>query len=96
MEFLIIVCSATLQDEINMLFERLEITGFTHLPQATGAGKGGGIRLNDEVWPGENSMYMIAVDKQQSAAVKDWVRRYRQEPLREGLKLFSLPLNEVI
>ncbi|PKL49460.1 MAG: hypothetical protein CVV42_05595 [Candidatus Riflebacteria bacterium HGW-Riflebacteria-2] len=96
MEFLIIVCSATLQDEISMLFERLEITGFTHLPQATGAGKGGGIRLNDEVWPGENSMYMIAVDRQQATAVKDWVRRYRQESLREGLKLFSLPLNEII
>lgn len=96
MEFLIIVCSATLQGEMTMLLERLDITGFTHLPQATGAGKGGGIRLNDEVWPGENSMYMLAVDKQQAAAVKDWVRRYRQESLREGLKLFSLPLNEII
>ncbi len=96
MEFLIIVCSATLQDEVSMLFEKLMITGFTHLPQATGAGKGGGIRLNDEVWPGENSMYMIAVDKKQAGEVKAWAHRYRQETLREGLKVFSLPLNEVI
>lgn len=96
MEFLIIVCSATLQDEIEMLFERLVITRYTHIPEATGAGKGGGIRLNDEVWPGENSVYMIALDKQQAGAIKDWVRRYRQESLREGLKLFSLPINEII
>lgn len=96
MEFLIIVCSATLQDEIDALFERLEITSYTHVPEATGSGKGGGTRLNDEIWPGENSMYMIAGSPTQAARIKEWVKEYRQRPLREGLKLFSLPLNEII
>lgn len=96
MEFLILVCSSTLQDEINLLFEQLEITGYTHIPQATGAGNGGGIRLNDETWPGENSMYLIAVKPEQAASVKSWVREYRKGVLREGVKLFSLPLVEMI
>ncbi|OGK10992.1 MAG: hypothetical protein A2W80_07730 [Candidatus Riflebacteria bacterium GWC2_50_8] len=96
MEFLIIVCSATLQDEIDRLFERLAVTGYTHIPQATGRGVGGGTRLNDEVWPGENSMYMIAVSPDQAKEIKAWVRDYRDGNLREGLKLFALPISEVI
>lgn len=96
MEFLIIVCSATLQDVVDDLFEEHQITSYTHILEATGAGQGGGIRLNDEVWPGENSMYMIALDKTKAEVLKSWVREYRKETPREGLKLFSLPLNEII
>ena len=96
MEFLVIVCSATLQDEIDALFDRLQVKGYTHIPEATGSGKGGGTRLNDEIWPGENSVYFIAVSKDQSEKIKNWIRAYRQKPLREGLKLFALPLHEVI
>jgi hypothetical protein len=96
MEFLIMVCSATLQDEIDMLFEELRITSYTHILEATGAGEGGGIRLNNEVWPGENSMYLVSASPEQTAKIKEWVRTYRKKEIREGLKLFSLPLNEVI
>ncbi len=96
MEFLIIVCSATLQDEINQLLESLNITGFTHIPEAEGSGNGGGTRLNNETWPGENSMFMIAVKPEKAAQLKAWVREYRKGVLREGLKLFSLPLVEMI
>ncbi|EKD81690.1 MAG: hypothetical protein ACD_39C01687G0002 [uncultured bacterium] len=96
MEFLIIVCSSTLQENIDQLFEKLAIKGYTHIPQATGTGRIGGTRLNDEVWPGENSLYMISADPGQAAEIKAWVRSYRQDTMREGLKLFALPLNEVI
>jgi len=96
MEFLIIVSSATLRDEIDQLFESNGITGFTCVPQATGSGKGGGTRLNDETWPGENSMYLLAITSDQAAAVKAWVREYRKSVVREGLKLFALGLKEVI
>ncbi len=96
MEFLVIVCSATLQEEIDQLFESLDVTGYTHVPEATGAGVGGGIRLNNEVWPGENSMYMVAVDRNKATAIKEWVKKYREGVLREGLKLFSLQMTEMI
>ncbi len=96
MEFLVLVCSDTLQNEVDQMLEDLKITGYTHVPQATGAGNGGGIRLNDEIWPGSNSIYMVAVSPQQSAEIKSRIRKYRQEPLREGMKLFALPLTEVI
>ena len=96
MEFLILVCSSTLQDEILNYFEAHRITGFTRLEQATGAGKGGGTRMNDEIWPGENAVFMVALAGDKAVGLKKWVRSYRSGPLREGLKLFTLPLTEVI
>ncbi|MDD3147414.1 MAG: hypothetical protein PHD82_08940 [Candidatus Riflebacteria bacterium] len=96
MELLILVCSDTLQIEVDQMLEELKIAGYTHVPQAVGSGIGGGIRLNDEVWPGSNSLYMISANPQQTAEIKSRVRKYRTEPLREGMKLFTLPLIEVI
>ena len=81
---------------MDQLFERNGITGFTCIPQATGSGKGGGTRLNDETWPGENHLYLVALSPDQAAAVKTWVREYRKGVVREGLKLFSLGLQEII
>jgi len=37
---------------------------------------------------------VVAGDK--AVGLKKWVRSYRSGPLREGLKLFALPLTEVI
>lgn len=96
MEFLILVCSATLQDDMIQAFEICKITEYTCIPQATGSGKGGGTRLNDEIWPGENYVYMVSADSERSARLKEWVRNYRSGSLREGLKLFSLEMKEMI
>ena len=41
-------------------------------------------------------MYMVAGNEQQLSEIKNWVREYRKREIREGMKLFSLPLNEVI
>lgn len=95
MEFLILVCSSTLQENVTQLLEDLAITGFTTLPHVTGAGTGGGTRLNDEVWPGENCLVLMAVSAAQAAAVMDWARAYRQGARREGLKVFSLALKDM-
>jgi hypothetical protein len=52
--------------------------------------------MNDEIWPGENCVYMIATDAGKAGEIKKWIRRYREASLREGMKLFVLPLTEVI
>ena len=96
MEFLILVCSSTLQDEILNYLEVHQITGFTRLASVTGSGQGGGTRMGDEIWPGENAVFFVALAGDKAAGLKKWVRSYRSGQLREGLKLFALPLTEVI
>lgn len=96
MELLILACSSTLQEKIEYMFEDIELSNYTHIPQVTGSGEGGGTRLNNEVWPGQNLMYIIHADQTKLAQIKSWVKTYRNQELREGIKLFAVPLVEVI
>jgi len=96
MEMLIIVCSSTMQDAVETFFEDAGITSYTLIPEVVGSGKGGGTRLNDEIWPGVNSLYLVALAPEPAAHLKAWARNYRQAEIREGLKIFSLNLQEVV
>lgn len=96
MEMVMLVSSATLQEEVEALFNKLQITGYTHIPTVHGSGKGGGTRLESEVWPGMNIMYFLAIDSEKYAQLKEWVLEYRKQKPREGLKMFQLAMKEMI
>jgi hypothetical protein len=96
MEFVIIICSATMQEEVEAFFKKNEIRGYTQLPLVHGSGQGGGTRLDTETWPGQNVMYFIAISPNDYQTLKSWVLEYRQKSPREGLKIFSLAMKEMI
>jgi len=96
MELLVIVCSSTLEDSVMDMFEKAGITSYTRIPEVVGSGKGGGTRLNDEIWPGVNTLYLVALAPEPAAALKTWACEYRRDEVREGLKVFSLGLQEII
>ena len=50
MEFNLIICSSTLEEEIMVFFKSNGITSYTVLPMAVGSGNGGGTRLDNEIW----------------------------------------------
>ncbi|MEW6708617.1 MAG: PG0541 family transporter-associated protein [Candidatus Riflebacteria bacterium] len=96
MELVMIVCSATLQEDMENLFKKLETTGYTHIPTVHGSGKGGGTRLDTEVWPGMNLMYFVALEQSKYQVLKNWVSDYRKTRPREGLKIFNLAMKEML
>lgn len=96
MELLMIVCSATLSDDVESLFKNNGIHNYSLIPEVYGSGKGGSTRLNTDVWPGINLMYFVSAPPEQTAIIKQWAREYCREEIREGLKIFALALNEVI
>ncbi len=96
MELLVIVCSSTLRSTLLNHFERNGINSYTLVPEVFGSGKGGGTRLNDEIWPGANALFLVALDEDQSEPLKEWARQYRLDEVREGLKIFSLALKEIV
>ena len=96
MELLMIVCSATLSDDVESLFNKNGIKNYSLIPEAYGSGKGGSTRLNTDVWPGINLMYFVTTSPEKAEIIKQWAREYRKDETREGLKIFALALNEVI
>lgn len=96
MEFLVITASSTMSEEIETAFKKNAIVGYTLFPVVFGSGFGGGKRLNDEIWPGQNVVYFAAVSEDQCQALFDWVKEYRKHKIREGLKIFNLALKEMV
>lgn len=96
MEFVMLICSATLQEDLELLMKKNQIAAFTQLPVVYGSGQAGGTRLDTEVWPGMNMMYILALEPSKYVIIKEWVKNYRQQQSREGVKLFSLTLKEML
>ena len=96
MELLMIICSSTLREDLHRLMKDNEIQYFTQIPEVYGSGKGGGTKLNTDVWPGINMIYFITTDSDKVKVLKEWAKRYKEAGVREGLKIFSLQMNEVI
>lgn len=96
MELLMIVCCTTLREKLQNYLEEIEVTSYTLVPEVNGSGQGGGTKLNTEVWPGLNMMLFVQTTNDKSALIKTWIKSYKSKKIREGIKLFSLGLNEVI
>ena len=95
-ELLIIVYSTTVQEEVEAFLKEAGATAFTMIPTVHGSGEAGGTRLNTDVWPGENQMMMVSVEKEKAALIKARIKEYRTRMPREGMKLFALEPIETI
>ena len=96
MEFSIIVCSSTLEEEILQFFKKNMMFGYTVISSVYGSGEGGGTRLGNDIWPGQNTVYFLCATSEQMRKFIDWSKEYKRQELREGLKVFNLALKEVI
>ena len=91
-----IVCCTTLRERLENYLHEIEVASYTLVPEVNGSGKGGGTKLNTEVWPGLNMILFVQTSEQKSAKLKEWIKSYKTRQVREGIKLFSLGLTEVI
>ncbi|NLM16408.1 MAG: hypothetical protein GX221_01680 [Candidatus Riflebacteria bacterium] len=96
MEFLIIAVSSTIQTDVLTLFKKHNIKNYTLFTQVMGSGEGGGKRMNTEVWPGENTVFMVACDPEKADIIRKWGKHYREESIREGLQVFTLQLQSML
>jgi hypothetical protein len=96
MELLMVICSSTLREELHKVMKENNIQYFTQIPEVYGSGKGGGTKLNTDVWPGINMLYYITTSEEQGKILKQWARKYKEAGVREGLKIFSLQMSEII
>ena len=96
MEFFFIVCSTTLGAEIMQQFKHLEINNYTQIPLVNGSGVGGGKKFGNDIWPGDNTAFFVVTETKKYESLKKWVKEYRKQDIREGMKLINLALKEMI
>ena len=96
MEFFFIICSATMGADVMQQFKKLEIHNFTQIPLVNGSGVGGGKKFGNDIWPGDNTTFFVVTDTKKYENFREWVKEYRKQEIREGMKIINLALKEII
>lgn len=77
-------------------FKKLEISNFTQIPLVNGSGEGGGKKFGNDIWPGDNTAFLVVTETKKYESLRDWVKEYRKQPIREGMKIINLALKEMV
>ncbi len=83
----------------NKVMEKLEETGvktYTKLPSIHGVGTHSVPHLDSLIWPGVNHGLFIAVEEEKKNEVLEKMKVLNSTYEKEGLKVFVLPLEEVL
>ncbi len=96
MEFFFIVCSTTMGADVMQHFKKLEINNYTQIPLVNGSGVGGGKKFGNDIWPGDNTTFFVVTETKKYEKLKAWVKEYRKQEIREGMKIINLALKEMI
>lgn len=96
MEFFFIVTSSTMGEDVLLEFKKLGITNYTQLPLAHGSGVGGGTKFGNDIWPGDNTVFFTVTDTEKYNEMKKWVEEYRDQEIREGMKIINLAVKEIV
>ena len=96
MEFFFIICSTTMGADVMLQFKKLEINNFTQIPLVNGSGVGGGKKFGNDIWPGDNTTFLVVTETKKYERLRDWVKEYRKQEIREGMKIINLALKEMV
>lgn len=96
MKLLLIFCDSGVEERVLEGLRRVGVPGYSRLAEVSGSGRTGR-RDGDPVWPGTNSLLMVAVPSEEAVdAVREMVLTLKQEYIRApALHAFTLEATEL-
>lgn len=95
-EMVLVIFNSSIEDEMLEALRGAGMTCYTKIPGVQGAGACSEPRLDCHVWPGTNTMYLIAIEPEKKDAVCDAIRRIQDQHREEGVKAFIFPITTCI
>ena len=95
-EIVLVVFNSSIEDEMMAALSRAGMTCYTKIPAVQGVGTCSEPRLDSHVWPGTNTLFLIAADSATSEAVLAAVRKMKELHREEGVSAFVLPVATTI
>ncbi|MFB0527601.1 MAG: PG0541 family transporter-associated protein [bacterium] len=96
MKLIFLVYNVVIENKVMEELEKAEVEAYTKLPSVHGAGTHSVPRLDSHVWPGINQGLFIAIEEEKKEEVLSRMKKLKSMYEKEGLKVFVLPLEEVI
>jgi nitrogen regulatory protein PII len=91
-KLVLIAHNAAIEAEVNEALDAVGLDAYTKLPDALGKGHTSEPHLGNDVWPGTNTVTLVAVADDQVAPLLDRIRTLRSVFGTEGVKAFVLPI----
>ncbi|RJP16662.1 MAG: transcriptional regulator [Candidatus Abyssobacteria bacterium SURF_5] len=96
MKLAFIIYGNAIDPDVAEVLENLGLQSYTKWSEVIGKGKTSGPRLGSHVWPGINSMMMLAIGDEHVAPLADALKVLKERFSHEGLKLYVLPVDQAL
>ena len=96
MKLIFLIYNVIIENKVMEELEKVEVKAYTKLPSIHGVGIHSLPHLDSHVWPGVNHGLFIAVEEEKKDEVLNRMKELKSTYKKEGLKVFVLPLEEVL
>jgi len=95
MKMVMITYNEAVDAEVMDALEKCAVRNYTKILTAYGKGDTSGIHLGNDIWPGRNNILFAACESADAKKLISAVKELRKTLGKEGIKAFSLPIEEV-
>ena len=95
MKMVFIMFGEAINSEVFDILKQHSIHHYTKWTRVLGAGNASGPHLSSHIWPKGNNVLALAVKDNIAPALLESIRRLRAEHGSEGVKAFTLPIEEM-
>lgn len=95
-KILLLVFAEALEAEVMCALENLDVKTYTKFPKIQGVGTHSEPRLDSNIWPGNNIGLLIATDEMKKDKILAEMKKNKTQYEKEGLKVFVLPVEEIL
>lgn len=96
MKLIFLIYNVIIENKVMEELEKAEVKAYTKLPFIHGVGTHSLPHLDSHVWPGINQGLFIAIEEEKKDEVLKRMKELKSTYEKEGLKVFVLPLEEVL
>ncbi|MBU0605673.1 MAG: hypothetical protein KKH77_05240 [Candidatus Omnitrophica bacterium] len=95
-KMVMLVYNEAIDDEVMEMLSRCALSNYTKLIKIYGKGTASGTHLGNDVWPGLNNILYIACKDGEAKQLTEEIRVARTTLGGEGIKAFTMPLEEIV
>jgi len=95
-KFIFLIYNVVIENKVLDEIEKAGVKAYTKLPSIHGVGTHSVPHLDSLIWPGVNHGLFIAVEEEKKDEILNRMKKLKSTYSKEGLKIFVLPLEEVL
>ncbi len=95
-KMIMLVYNEAIDDEVMEILSRSALKNYTKLTKTYGKGEASGAHLGNDIWPGLNNILYIACRDDEARRLAEEIRIARITLGKEGIKAFTIPLEEIV